>query len=246
MFASNNFKNQCCLIVMEFSIMFYSRITLALALLLTIFAFEAKADYTPSSKCMSYMTRGTGHVQLSATCCYSFEYCFNCPEPEFGKLLEVYIGEINPEACDGQPGPGTCSFTGAQIFAAIEEEVSSIEFLKEICPDMEEVPPCVGLGASYLYVKVVWPTCWKAKLVSGLPAFDICTNECTAMCVHTYRYCYDPYYDTVYGFLYSKTMEGDILYMCLDCHYWYVTDLGVTLFIPLDGSYSSCFMVCGF
>ncbi len=238
MFASNNFKNQCCLIVMEFSIMFYRRITLALALLLTIFAFEAKADYTPSSKCMDL---GHGPFDLeftcgTASCHYIVSYCYKCPNPALGEQFQLYIGQIRQ---DPSYSPCPAPPTASALFACAEAALTQWSFISGLC-GFANIPPCIP--TPQVYFQIIWPQCWKVKMVSGNLVFDICSPYCSAICINTYKLCY--YDGNIYSGYVGRTTGGDFL-MCFACNAYDITDLesGAITYGPNE-TYSPCFKVC--
>ncbi len=220
--------------------MFYKRLTIALAFVLTIFAVSAKADYTPSSTCQGL---GSGPFELKFTCgemgaeChYIVTYCYKCPNPALGEWFTLYIGQIKLDPDETIcPNPPSAS----AIFACAENELTKWSFISGLC-GFGTIPPCIPTPNKFF--KIIWPQCWKAKLENGHPVFDECSPNCSAMCVNTYKLCY--YDNQIYSGFVGRTIEGDLL-LCFDCYGYDILDFesGAITYGP-GGTYSPCFKVC--
>ncbi|MEI6088927.1 MAG: hypothetical protein WCR42_00590 [bacterium] len=188
--------------------MFLKRMTLMLAMMLTMFAVSAKAINcsTPPLECFGSTGSGSSSVSVSFTgpggtiiCNYDYCYCYTCPDPILdppGTPIKLYIWDI-------ESTNGCTEIDMDLVYAAIREGLTSPTMLENLCGS---VPPC-GAG-QYKYFEYRVMACWYSLYIGPYLHFLPCPG-CTAQCVTLSRVCKTPdgYYNVQEL---SMTLVGDL------------------------------------
>lgn len=214
--------------------MFFKRMTLVLALLLTMFAVDAKAiTCTPlPSDCYGCDGSGSASVTLqipgpggTRNCVYDFCYCYTCPIPP-NTTMTIKVWSI--ATTSGCPDADV-----SQVYDLIRDYVVTIVAADPA--NCGAVPPCDGNPSHYKYISYEVSACWYAINIGGTVYFKPCPG-CTSYCITVYRLCmYDSELITE---VVSNTLVGSI--DCgVDCE-----DNHPIPFWPNPGYQTPCYHIC--
>jgi hypothetical protein len=223
---------------MDIKRMFLKRITIALAILLTMFAVDAQAiTCTPlPSECNGSTGSGSNSITIQFTgpggtinCTYDFCYCYTCPDPILdppNTPIKIIVWSI--AATSGCPDADL-----SLVYEKIKEKMTSKVMVESMCG---VIPPCEGQSPNYKDVSYEVSACWYAINKGGTVYFKPCPG-CTSICITGYRYCILNGELIITGT--SNTLVGSI-----DCGVNCLGNTNVTPWPYGDNEQSDCYHIC--
>ncbi len=175
----------------------FKHITIALALMLTIFAYEAKAQNPFGQMCAAGSTDTTVPLNICDKD-VQVRVCFLCPtypptENFSLRVLEVTLPSNFPLDCDW--------------VVAITQAICDWSFIQaNFCPGWPVPQPCIN---QYYWINVdcVWPLCIYMHLNADNSVTTLPCNPICCICTTTYKYCYEA--GVLHQIMASKTIGAN-------------------------------------
>jgi len=165
------------------------KMTIALALVLTMFAINAKAQNNFGEICpVGSITQDFPISKDDPDNCLGvdivFKLCWTCPSIDVATSFAMTVLEVK--------GLPPTPVIGCDWRSVVEKYITRWSFIStKLCPNWSSVPPCEYGVDYYKTVVFQWPTCWHFdKALDGSVSVEPCLPvEC--LCVGSYKYCYE-------------------------------------------------------
>jgi len=209
------------------------KIILVLAFVLTMFAFEVKAQPT-GDLCPPGSQRTT--LPIPTRCgVATVEVCYICPTDDLTLNFEIHPIKVTFPV---PPAPG-CNWK-----ADVDAYLSNWTLITTLCPGWSTLQPCDIFFDKNLYIK--WPLCWRFYgEVSGAVTLLPCSGDC--LCVGHYKYCYDVDHIRIVwvsnSIVTAPGGSGPCPPLTGDCATYSVGDI-IGIWNHLPGTYSPCGHIC--